>query len=153
MSEDTTIYNVTELQRQKVQDIAGQSVFEKPLPKNEEPIPDNLERKCQRLIILVAEIMAETNAIGMTADFLSNFPTVAGMRIRMQMTAYDFHRMFTDMEGITSINICGQTEKSICLGGVTFFTLVHESAAERAARMLAELSEDERRWVLESLAI
>jgi len=143
--------DIADLQRQKAQDLTGRSVFEEPVSENEEPIPESLEHKCQRLTVLVAEIMAETNAIGMTADFSSNFPTLVSLHVRMQLMEPDFRRLFTDMERTTSINTCGHAEKSICLGGVTFFALVQESAAERVARMLKDLPDSERQQILESI--
>jgi hypothetical protein len=64
--------------------------------------------------------------------------------------APDFHQLFVGRETAVTVN-AGYVERSITLGGVTFFCLIHESAAERVARLLANLPVEERQRILETL--
>ena len=130
MSEDMAMYDVCELQHHK------------------EPLPESLEHKCQRLTELIEEIVIETSAIGMMADFSA----MGNLKIRVQMLGSDFDRTFAGMDThVKPTSDATHLERYIDIGGVTFFTLVWETPAERAARMLRDLPEEERRRVLESM--
>jgi len=138
----TEAMGLPQLQRAKDQEMIGHSVFE-------EPMEESLEHKCQRLTELIGEIMAETDAIGMMADHSA----LSGLKIKVQMMTPDFDQLFAGMDTACTIHASGSgyMEKSITLGGVTFFALFQESAADRAARMLRDLPEEERHRLLESL--
>ena len=141
MSEDATMYNVTDLQWPKAQDIAGRSVFP-------EPLPESLEHKCCRLVETIESIIAQTNAIGMMA----NFSAIGDLKIRVQMLASDFEQTFAGMKThVKPTSDATHLERYIDIGGVTFFTLVWETPAERAARMLKDLPDSERQQILESI--
>jgi len=133
--------DVADLQRQKAQEFAGRSVFM-------EPLEESLEHKCRRLVESIEDIMAETDAIGMIVDR----SCVAGLKVRVQVSSSDFLRLFAGMD--THVRPTSNTtylERYIDIGGVTFFTLVWETPAERAARILAKLPEDERQRILKSI--
>ena len=135
------VLGLHDLQRQKEPEMIGRSVFP-------EPLPESLEHKCRRLVALVKDIMAETDAIGMMADR----SYVAGPKVRVQVSSSDFARLFAGMHTQTQPTLHSEyVERSIPIGGVIFFALVHESAAELAARMLKDLPEEERHRLLESL--
>ena len=132
------MHDVADLQRQKAQEMIGRSVFE-------EPTPESLERKCQRLVEAIKDVIAETDVFTITADYFGG-----NLRVRAQLLDTRMVHIFNGMD-LYLDNSSEQVERCLDLGGITFFAIIHETPTERVARMLSKLPEEERRQVLESI--